>query len=257
MTSRWTTRTREGYHRLAGPGEPTSSFTPGTSSASGRSSSARSTTRTRSTREACGSPKGSPTTTTTWLLTAPGCRRATSYLATSRPPIGLLQTTPGRLVQPAGAGVVRRLDQALPARRELAERRRSATTPRARSSRFLLDAKLRRAHERRAQPRRRDAGRLSPLQRRAGLHRRRISARWRTRSAVRTSTTSSIALWRRPRSSTMRRCSTGTVCGSVPPRRTLVRKPGSGPHAGGRRPPAGLQPAPGHPRLWLGAHLRR
>ena len=45
-----------------------------------------------------------------------------------------LQTTPGRLAQSAVVLVVRRVDQAVPSRRELAEHRRSATTRRAASS---------------------------------------------------------------------------------------------------------------------------
>ena len=99
----------------------TSSSTRGTSSASARWSWGRSTTRARSTRRASGSPKASPTTTATWLVHragpghargVPGCRcRPRSRSCRRRPGGGAV----GR------AGVLRRVDQVLPAGRELAE----------------------------------------------------------------------------------------------------------------------------------------
>ena len=64
-----------------------------------------------------------------------GLQTRDEYLEELSNTIELLQTTPGRLVQSAEMASLRRVDQVLPARRELEQQRRSATTPRARSSR--------------------------------------------------------------------------------------------------------------------------
>ena len=119
MTNRWATRTRRAYLAWLAAREPRVASTPGTSSACGRRSSGPFDYENENTTRSLWIAEGFTDYYADLQVERAGLQTRDEYLEDLSSTIELLQTTPGRLGAVRRDGIVRRVDQVLPARREL------------------------------------------------------------------------------------------------------------------------------------------